>query len=69
MEEIKDNLKNMVCTSSAKGPYGMLGIIHQQNVWLYCSPDAEKLLYTEKKKFKIREKSIPDSRGIIINWK
>lgn len=59
----------MVFSSSAKRPYAMLGIIHQQNTWLYFSPDAEKLLCMEEKKFKIREKSIPDSRRTIINWK
>lgn len=57
----------MVSTSSAESLYAMLGITHQQNVWLYCSPDAEKLLCMEEKKFKIREKSIPGSRGTIIN--
>lgn len=28
----------------------MIGITHEQNVWLYCSPDAEKLICMEEKK-------------------
>lgn len=67
MEEIKENFKYMICTSSVKRPYIMLGITHQQNVWLNCSPEAEKLLCMEEKKIKIREKSIADSRRTIIN--